>query len=99
MVCFADDSYLVFKGDSWDEVCKIASTENTCVMDWLQDVGMGINNLKTEVMYFSKHDQVGLKIQVSSSKNQIGKTIGVLEVKFNCKLSWKSHIAHIPTSS
>jgi hypothetical protein len=34
IVCYADNSYLVFEGD-----CKIASTETTCEMDWLQDVG------------------------------------------------------------
>jgi hypothetical protein len=33
IVCYADDSYLVFEGDSWDEVCKINSKEKTCVMD------------------------------------------------------------------
>jgi hypothetical protein len=44
-VCYADDSY-------FDEVCKIASTENNCMMDWLQDVGMTVNTFKTEAMYF-----------------------------------------------
>jgi hypothetical protein len=52
IVCYADDSYLVFEGDSWDEVCKIASTETTCVMDWQQDVGMVVNSLKAEAMNF-----------------------------------------------
>jgi hypothetical protein len=33
IVCYANDSYLVFKGVYWDEVCKIANTETTCVMD------------------------------------------------------------------
>jgi hypothetical protein len=40
IVCYADDSYLVFEGNSWEKVCKIASKETTYVMDWLQDVGM-----------------------------------------------------------
>ena len=95
IVCYADDSYLVFEGDSWDEVCKIASTETTCVMDWLQDVGMVVNSLKTEAMYFSKHDQVGLKIKVASSEIQVGTTMRVLGVMFDSKLSWGSHITHI----
>jgi hypothetical protein len=95
IVCYADDSYLVFEGDSWDEVCKIASTETTCVMDWLQDVGMVVNSLKTEAMYFSKYDQVGLKIQVASSEIQVGTTMGVLGVMFDSKLFWGSHMTHI----
>ena len=52
IVCYADDSYLVFERDCWDEVCKIASTETTCVMNWLKDVGMVVNSLKAEAMYF-----------------------------------------------
>jgi hypothetical protein len=40
IACYADDSYLIFEVDSWDEVCKTASIETTCVMDWLQDIGM-----------------------------------------------------------
>jgi hypothetical protein len=87
IVCYADDSCLVFEGDSWDEVCKIASTETTCVMDWLQDVRMVVNSLKTEAMYFSKCDQVGLKIQVAPSEIQIGTTMRVIGVMFESKLS------------
>jgi hypothetical protein len=34
------------------------------VVDWLQDVGMVGNSWKTEAMYFSKHDQVELKIEI-----------------------------------
>jgi hypothetical protein len=64
-------------------------------MDWLQDVGMVVNSLNTETMYFSKHDQVGLKIQVSSSEIQVVTTMRVLGVLFNSKLSWGSHITNI----
>ena len=55
IVCYADDSYLIFEGDSWDEVSQIASRETTDVVDWLQDIGMVVNSLKTEAIYFSKH--------------------------------------------
>jgi hypothetical protein len=56
----ADESCLVFEEDFWDEVFKIASTETTCVIDWLLDVGMVVNSLKTKAIYFSKHGQVRL---------------------------------------
>ena len=35
--CYADDSYLIFEGNSWNEVCKMVSED---LMDWLQDIGM-----------------------------------------------------------
>jgi hypothetical protein len=75
--CYDDDSYLVFKGDSWDKVFKFASTETTCVMPWLQDFGMVFNSLKTKAMHFSKHDQIEFKIQVASSEIQVGTTMSV----------------------
>ena len=80
IVCYADDSYLIFEGDSWDEVCKMASEETTNVMDWLQDIGMVVNSSKTEAMYFSKHDQDGLKINVASSEITVDTTMRVLEL-------------------
>ena len=95
IVCYADDSYLIFEGDSWDEVCQIASRETTNVVDWLQDIGMVVNSLKTEAIYFSKHEEVGLEIEVASSKIQVGTTMRVLEVMFDSKLSWENHIVHV----
>ena len=92
IVCYADDSYLIFEGDSWDEVCKMASEETTNVMDWLQDIGMVVNSSKTEAMYFSKHDQDGLKINVASSEITVGTTMRVLGVMFDSRLSWEIHI-------
>ena len=51
-------------------------------MDWLEDVGMVVNSLKTEAMYFSKHDQVGLKIKLTFSEIQVGTTMRVLGVMY-----------------
>jgi hypothetical protein len=56
-------------------------------MDWPQDVGMVVNRLKTKAMYSSKHDLVGLKIQVASSEIQVGTPVRVLGVMFDSKLS------------
>jgi hypothetical protein len=94
LVCCSDDSYLIFEGDIWEKVCKIATTQTTCVMDWLR-AGMVVYSLKTEAMYFFKHDQVGFKIQVASGEIHVGTTMRVLGVIFDSKLSWESHITHI----
>ena len=58
----------MFDGDSWDEVCNTAGALTTNVVDWLQDIVMVVNSSKTEAIYFSKHDQVGLNIEVGSIK-------------------------------
>jgi hypothetical protein len=57
------------------------------VTDWLQDVGKVVNSLKTEARYFSKHDQVGLKLQVASSEVQFGTTMRAVGVMFDFKRS------------
>jgi hypothetical protein len=54
-----------------------------------------VKSLKTEAMYFSKHDQVGHKIQVASAKIQVGTTIRAVGVMSDSKLSWGSHIIHM----
>ena len=95
IVCYADDSYLIFEGDSWDEVCKIASEETTNVVNWLQNIGMVVNSSKTEAIYFSKHEQNGLEMEVASSKIEVGTTMRVLGVMFDSKLSWENHIVHV----
>jgi hypothetical protein len=49
---------------------------------------MVVKSLKTEALYFSKHGQVELKIQVASNEIQVGTTMRVLGViMFDSKLS------------
>ena len=36
IACCADDSYLTFEGDSWDEIWKIAGAETVNAVDWLK---------------------------------------------------------------
>ena len=66
--------------------------EITNVVDWLQHIGMVVNSSKTEAIYFSKHDQVGLNIEVGSIKIQVGTSMRVLGVIFDSKLSREKHI-------
>ena len=45
-----------------------------------------VNSSKTEVMYFSKNDQDGLKINVAPNEITVGKTMRVLIVMFDSRL-------------
>jgi hypothetical protein len=56
---------------------------------------MVVKSLKIEATYFSKHDQVGLKIQVAYGKIQVGKTMREQPVIFDSKISWWGQITHI----
>ena len=61
----------------------MASEETTNVMDWLKDIGIVVNSSKTEAMYFSKHDQDELKINVTSGGITVGTTL---------RRSWENNI-------
>ena len=47
------------------------------VVDWLRDIGMVVKSTKTQAIYFSKHDQVGLNTEVGSIKMQVGTSMSV----------------------
>ena len=97
IVCYADDSYLIFDGGSWSDVSQTAGTETTKVVEWLKDIGMVVNTSKTESIYFSKQDQ-DLEVDVSSCKIKVGKTMRVLGVIFDSKMSWEAHINNIASN-
>ena len=98
IVSYADDSYLIFEGETWSDVCKKASDETTNVVKWLQDIGMVVNSSKTEAIYFSKQAENELIIDVANCEIKVGKTMRVLGVTFDSKLSWESHIDKISLS-
>jgi hypothetical protein len=98
IVSYADDSYLIFEGESWSDVCKKASHETTNVVKWLEDIGMVVNSSKTEAIYFSKQADIELIIDVANCQIKVGKTMRVLGVTFDSKLSWESHIDRISLS-
>jgi hypothetical protein len=75
--------YLIFDGGSWSDVSQTAGTETTKVVELL-----------TESIYFSKEDQ-NLEVNVSSWKIQVGKTLRVLGVIFDSKMSLEADINKI----
>ncbi len=81
IVCYTDDSYLIFDGGSWSDVSQTARTKTT----------------KTESIYFSKRDQ-NLEVDVSSCKIKVVKTMRVLGVIFDSKMSWEAHINNISSN-
>ena len=44
---------------------------------------MMVNSFKTEAIYFSKHDLIGLNLEVGSIKIQVGTSMRVLGVIFD----------------
>ena len=63
------------------------------ITKWLRDSGMVVNESKTEMCLFHRHDKPVIQIRIQDVIVSSKKTINVLGVIFDSKLSWNSHIA------
>jgi hypothetical protein len=93
MVAYADDMYFIYEGDSWEQVSATASKQTKKAMDWLRKTGMVLNPSKTEAGYFSTRTLSNPpKINISGEIIECQKTIRVLGLLFDHKMSWEAHI-------
>lgn len=54
IICYADDTALLFRGKTWDETFKKAQSGMASVMDWLQINLLTLNVEKTKYLAFHK---------------------------------------------
>jgi hypothetical protein len=59
------------------------------IIKWLRESGLVVNNDKTEICLFHRNDQGEAIIKVTSIAIKSKKSMNVLGVVFDCKLSWK----------
>ena len=79
IVCYADDSYLIYEGDSWGEVCKTVGAETTNMVDWLQDISMVVNMWQScggTGWASQSSDQLRRKILNALNPSKSGKNLG-----------------------
>ena len=63
------------------------------VTKWLRGSGMVVNESKTEICLFHKNDQPSISVRVMNELVTSKKTMNVLGVIFDSKLTWDSHIS------
>ena len=61
---------------------------------WLKGSGLLVNQAKTEICLFHTKDQPPIKVKVLDAEITSIKTMNVLGVIFDNKLTWSVHVAH-----
>jgi len=93
IVAYADDMYFIYEADTWDEAAAQASYNTKKAMEWLKRSGMVLNASKTEACYFAtKELERPPKMEIDGVNIEIKKTLKVLGLTFDHKLSWDIHI-------
>ena len=96
---FADDNFIV----GWNKLLHVLIDDMEkkleMIIKWLRDSGLQVNETKTEVCLFHRNDKplITVKLQGKTIKTQ--KTINVLGVVFDSKLTWGPHVAHCTTKA
>lgn len=105
---FADDTALVFQGQSWDEVYNTARDELMTVKNWLNRNLLTLNKNKTVYLTFSARwdgQPHGKTLQLHDCNDEMGdctctelkheKQTKYLGVIVDCRLRWHQHTQHL----
>ncbi len=95
IVTYADDSYVIVRADEGNTAGLIKETEECLAShcEYLRNLGMVVNQEKTEALYISRKDQKQLSIKCGTSEVKTKSEIKVLGVLLDERLSWSPHIS------
>jgi len=92
VVSYADDSYVVVKAQSREE---LQNQSRMCVFEhyaWLKSIGMVCNTEKTEMITFGAED---FEVEVNNVIIKPPETMKALGLIIDNKLSWEPHVTKI----
>jgi len=92
-ISYADDSYVVIKGDTLEEVKSKIKAVSTRHIKKLNKLGMKVNESKSEAVIFGKKAQSGIDINIGDVVIKTTEVMKVLGITFDSKLSWEAHIS------
>lgn len=92
LVAYAEDTYVLISGDTYDEVKTRTEEVMTQHDDFLVSIGMKTNVTKTELSCFSKKSVQTTPIVVKGSNIFPRDGIKILGIKFKKDLSWDDHV-------
>ena len=69
-------------------------TKLEMITKWLRDSGLVVNEGKTEICLFHKHDQPKVTLKILGTQIQTKNFMNVLGVTFDCKLNWSVHVTN-----
>ncbi len=93
LTCFADDKYALVENKEKSVVATHIQQKLKRVMDWLTKSGMKVNEAKTDLCLFYKHDTTPIRISLNGQSVISNSKINVLGVIFDSKLQWYAQVA------
>ena len=94
---FADKNFAI-KWNSTLEVLKLEMQRDLeMIIIWLKDLGLVVNNSKTEFCYFNKQDTPHILINLQENIIESIKQMNVLRMIFHTKLQWSPQVAQTIT--
>ena len=95
VLSFADDSYNV--ETSVDKKTLIEDMEKSleAIMKWLKKSGLKVNQEKTDICLFYRHDTAAVVVNVGGIMIESKKEINVLGVTFDSKMQWSNHVSKV----
>ena len=94
LTCFADDKYVLVENKEKSVVITHIQQKLKRVIEWLTKSGMKVNEAKTDLCLFYKHDTTPIRISLNGQLVISNSKINVLGVIFDSKLQWYDQVAH-----
>nr|CAI5843030.1 unnamed protein product [Callosobruchus analis] len=109
LICYADDTALMFKADSWEKVTSSVESDMKKIKIWLNDNLLTLNSEKTKYIAFSPTaadhpSNISLKIHASNCHEGVTcncprmekvSSLKYLGVILDQHLKWNAHIIHV----
>ena len=99
IVNFADDNFCVLWNKDLSKLIADLEKSLEMITKWLKGSGLLVNEAKTEICLFHTRDQPPIKVRVLNAEITSSKSMNVLGVIFDCKLTWSTHIANAISKS
>ncbi len=98
-VCYADDSYVVTVGKTIEEVTRRVSSTSKIHVEYLESLGMKVNTSKTEIVFFSKKEEIVCEVPFADTLVKTQPFMKVLGVVFDYRLTWEKHVRQVVAKS
>ncbi len=93
ILSFADDSYNIVRNKNKIELVRDMEKTLEAITKWLRKSGLKVNQEKTDLCLFYKHDTAPVTIRLGDSLIRSKSEINVLGILFDSKLQWSNHVS------
>ena len=91
---FADDNYIINFNSLINDLIENMERNLEMIVKWLKDSGHKVNESKTELCLFHRNDIQKITIQLQDQTIQSKKSMNVLGVIFDSKLTWSEQTSN-----